>query len=279
MFWGFQTLFCQQLICPSHVTIAQLMSVTVLSLQTRLCSLSVTSLSLHRTRTRVSVPLLSLQCAIVTWQTLCNDSNSSTQVCDGNSEIGHHVLFFCFQTDGWWPLASLIGMSNVNKRVSDIVNEDSLPCIIHHNPIKWYSTLLPGVKLKCCPATYVGTSTSTWWYVMTWKRFPHYWHFVKGIHRSLVTSSREEPVMWSSDLEAVQQAVELSVIWDATMLVWGHYYDKRGFHEFLKQNTDFYYTCYGSWSMGGCRLSSIMGPIVRVNTVHCREIACWPAAG
>ena len=88
MFWGFQTLLCQQLICPSHVTIAQLMSVTVLSLQTRLCFLSVTSLSLHRTRTRVSVPLLSLQCAIVTWQTLCNDSNSSTQVCDGNSEIG-----------------------------------------------------------------------------------------------------------------------------------------------------------------------------------------------
>ena len=40
MFWGFQTLLCQQLICPSHVTIAQLMSVTMLSLQTRLCFLS-----------------------------------------------------------------------------------------------------------------------------------------------------------------------------------------------------------------------------------------------
>ena len=89
MFWGFQTLLCQQLICLSHVAIAQLMSVTVLSLQTRLCFLSITSLSLRRTRTRVSVPLLSLQCAIVTWQMLCNDSNSSTQVCDGNSEIGH----------------------------------------------------------------------------------------------------------------------------------------------------------------------------------------------
>ena len=72
-----------------HVAIAQLMSVTVLSLQTRHCFLSVTSLSLHWTRTRVSVPLLSLQCAIVTWQTLCNDSNSSAQVSDGNSEIGH----------------------------------------------------------------------------------------------------------------------------------------------------------------------------------------------
>ena len=91
-FWGFQQL-CQQLVCPSHVAIAQLMSVTVLSLQTRLCFLSVTSLSLHRTRTRVSVPLLSLQCAIVTWQTLCNDSNSSAQVCDGNSEIGHIGLY------------------------------------------------------------------------------------------------------------------------------------------------------------------------------------------
>ena len=66
MFWGFQTLLCQQLQCPSHVTIAQLMSVTVLSLQTRFCFLSVTSLSLHRTRTWVSVPLLSLQCVIVT---------------------------------------------------------------------------------------------------------------------------------------------------------------------------------------------------------------------
>ena len=92
MFWGFQTLLCQQLICPSHVAIARLMSVTVLSLQTRLCFLSVTSLPLHRTRTRVSVPLLSLQCAIVTWQTLCNDSNSSTQVCDGKSEIGHMAI-------------------------------------------------------------------------------------------------------------------------------------------------------------------------------------------
>ena len=47
MFWGFQTLLCQQLICPSHLAIARLMSVTVLSLQTRLCFLSVTSLSLH----------------------------------------------------------------------------------------------------------------------------------------------------------------------------------------------------------------------------------------
>ena len=87
---GFQTLLRQQLVCPSHVAIAQLMSVTVLSLQTRLCFPSVTSLSLHWIRTRVSVPLLlSLPCAIVTWQTLCNDSNSSAQVCDGNSEIGH----------------------------------------------------------------------------------------------------------------------------------------------------------------------------------------------
>ena len=88
-------------VCPSHVKIAQLISVTVLSLQTRLCFLSVTSLSLHRTRTRVSVPLLSLQCAIVTWQTLCNDSNSSTQVCDGNSEIGHMLSW-------WWSVTAEI---------------------------------------------------------------------------------------------------------------------------------------------------------------------------
>ena len=95
MFGGFQTLLCQQLVCLSHVAIAQLMSVTVLSLQTRLCFLSVTSLSLHWTQTRSSVPLLSLQCAIVTWRTLCNDSNSSAQVCDGNSEIGRLWTYYC----------------------------------------------------------------------------------------------------------------------------------------------------------------------------------------
>ena len=91
MFWGFLTLLYQQLVCPSHVAIAQLMPVTVLSLQTRLWFLSVTSLSLHWTRTRVSVPLLSLQCAIVTWQTLYTIATVySAKVCDGNSEIGHY---------------------------------------------------------------------------------------------------------------------------------------------------------------------------------------------
>ena len=107
MFWAFQTLLCQQLICPSHVAIARLISVTVLSLQTRLCFLSVTSLSLHRTRTRVSVPLLSLQCAIVTWQKLCNDSNSSRQVCDGKSEIGHYMVWFTIGSgNGFLPVST-----------------------------------------------------------------------------------------------------------------------------------------------------------------------------
>ena len=48
---------------------------------------------------------------------------------------------------------------------------------------------------------------SPWWWnpmrllsfirdgVMTWRRFPHYWPFVRGIHRSPVDSSYKRPVM------------------------------------------------------------------------------------
>ena len=35
---------------------------------------------------------------------------------------------------------------------------------------------------------------------MTWKRFPHYWTFVKGIHRPSVDSPHKGPVMWRFDV-------------------------------------------------------------------------------
>ena len=35
--------------------------------------------------------------------------------------------------------------------------------------------------------------------VMAWRRFPHYWSFVRGIHRWPVDSPHKGPVMWSFD--------------------------------------------------------------------------------
>ena len=35
--------------------------------------------------------------------------------------------------------------------------------------------------------------------IMTWNYFPHYWHFVRGIHRSPVDSPLTRPVMWNYD--------------------------------------------------------------------------------
>ena len=36
--------------------------------------------------------------------------------------------------------------------------------------------------------------------VMTWKRFPRNWPFVRGMHRSLVDSPHKGPVMWGFDV-------------------------------------------------------------------------------
>ena len=52
--------------------------------------------------------------------------------------------------------------------------------------------------------------------VMTWKLFPYYCPFVRGIHRSPVDSPHKRPVMWTFDVhslvepeQAVKQRVEL----------------------------------------------------------------------
>ena len=46
--------------------------------------------------------------------------------------------------------------------------------------------------------------------VMTWKRFPHYWPFVRAIHEF----PHKAPVVWSCDFFFVEQTLELPVIWD-----------------------------------------------------------------
>ena len=60
---------------------------------------------------------------------------------------------------------------------------------------------------------------------MTWKRFPHYWPFVKGIHRWLVDFSHTHSVMQSFDVCCCwhgQIVVELPVVWDVMTLMWRH---------------------------------------------------------
>ena len=52
------------------------------------------------------------------------------------------------------------------------------------------------------------------WGVMTWKRFPHYWTFMRGMNRSKVIFPHKISVMWSFDVsyeDAVEQTVTLSV--------------------------------------------------------------------
>ena len=53
-------------------------------------------------------------------------------------------------------------------------------------------------------------------YVMTWKRFQHYWPVVRRNLQSPVDSSHEAPVMWDLDF----QTVTLPIIWDVTIPMW-----------------------------------------------------------
>ena len=83
----------------SNLTLSTVnMSVTCSDSSTHVCHsaivtdstlLSVRYIAIVTSHSNPSVcPSAIVMCAIVTWQTLCNDSNSSAQVCDGNSEIG-----------------------------------------------------------------------------------------------------------------------------------------------------------------------------------------------
>ena len=57
--------------------------------------------------------------------------------------------------------------------------------------------------------------------VMKWKRFPHYWFFVRRSHRSSVIPSTKgqqcEPsgFLWCQSEQTVKQTFEWPVIWDA----------------------------------------------------------------
>ena len=59
---------------------------------------------------------------------------------------------------------------------------------------------------------------------MTWKRFPSYWPFVRGIHR---WPSYKGPVAQNFDIffhfetkQTVEQAAEPPAIWDVEALIW-----------------------------------------------------------
>ena len=61
--------------------------------------------------------------------------------------------------------------------------------------------------------------------VMTWKHFPHYWSFVRGIHLPWKPSNVELSCFLYC-LQAVVQTVELQMIWDAEKLMWRHWWKK-----------------------------------------------------
>ena len=57
-----------------------------------------------------------------------------------------------------------------------------------------------------------------------WQYLPHYWPFVRGIHRSPVNSS-QTPVtrgfdcLWYAPKQTVEKTIEMPVIWDPTALI------------------------------------------------------------
>ena len=53
---------------------------------------------------------------------------------------------------------------------------------------------------------------------MTWKYFPRYWPFEKGIRRSPVDHKGPAAVTRSSEY-AVEQTMELQMIWDTMVLI------------------------------------------------------------
>ena len=57
---------------------------------------------------------------------------------------------------------------------------------------------------------------------MTWKRFPHYWPYVSGIHRWSVVFPHIGPEMQSFHV-SYEQTVELLVIWDIGTLTRCHF--------------------------------------------------------
>ena len=61
---------------------------------------------------------------------------------------------------------------------------------------------------------------------MTWKRFPYYWPFVRGIHWSLSHSLNKRPVMqisafiWCLSEQTIEMTIEWPVIWDTMMYMY-----------------------------------------------------------
>ena len=56
--------------------------------------------------------------------------------------------------------------------------------------------------------------------VMIWKRFPHYWPFVRKIRWPPVDSTNKGPVMGRKNNQL--KSVHLPVIWEVMMLMWCH---------------------------------------------------------
>ena len=63
--------------------------------------------------------------------------------------------------------------------------------------------------------------------VITWKHFPRYWPFVRGIHRWPVPTRRASSAelcffLWWTPEHTVEQIVELPMIWEAITVMWCH---------------------------------------------------------
>ena len=55
--------------------------------------------------------------------------------------------------------------------------------------------------------------------VIKWKHFPHYWPFVRGIHRTTVSDAQLWCFFWYAPEYIVQQTIVRLVIWDAIVLI------------------------------------------------------------
>ena len=64
--------------------------------------------------------------------------------------------------------------------------------------------------------------------IMTWTHFLHYWPFVWGIHQSPVMNSFWWFLFHQLE-QAVEQTIDLSMIWDTMTLLWRHYNNIRVF--------------------------------------------------
>ena len=119
------------------------------------------------------------------------------------------------------------------------------------NGLSWYLCCMH-IRVLCHTAAQMDADHDD---VTTWKRFPHYWPFMRrygGIHRWLADTPHKGPVMWGfynfidANLNQQLNRVELSANWYSMTLMWRHCDSKR--IVFNLGHLTQVHEVYGSWS-------------------------------